>query len=466
MNPKRFRWLLIASLLVLLVPYFFISIYTNPVADDFIYGARGRKNNILSEATREYFNWSGRYTSNVLDFLNPLTFNSHLTYKVVPIIIIALLLVSYFFFIRILIGNQLEKSKIVVLTLLLGLLFLYQMPILSEGIYWYTGAVTYQGGNITGLIYISLFILYCRGKIILKSKMLHVFMLSILMIISIGFNEVMMLSLLSFSGIVLFMSYKYQLSQKRIFTYLFVLALICSCVLFFAPGVTGRSSLASNNHRFWVSLLFSTAQTLRFFLEWISSLPLLLLSFLYYFLHKKLVEGNRIFALSFYLSPLYSITLLFFVIFIAVFPPYWATGMLGQHRTLNVAYYLFLLIWFINLTVCFNFYKNELETIKLLDQRIHVAAMLLIVATLFFTKNGYDVVTDLFYGKAQAYDEQMNQRYAGILHSAKDTIYFQPIKDPPKTLYLYDITEDPKNWLNLSYNAYFECEGKKIMLQK
>ena len=43
--------------------------------------------------------------------------------------------------------------------------------------------------------------------------------------------------------------------------------------------------------------------------------------------------------------------LLLFVIFFSSFLPYWVSGILGQHRTLNVAYFMFIILWFSTITV-------------------------------------------------------------------------------------------------------------------
>lgn len=457
MNTQRYKWLCLSSLCILITPYLYISRYSNPVADDFIYGDRGRKNSIVSEAIHEYTGWSGRYTSNLIDFLNPLSFNSYAAYKLVPVMIIILLLISYYCFVRMLVQKQLEKITVAIISFLLAALLLNQMPVLSEGIYWYTGAATYQLGNIMALLYISLLICYCREKFLLKNRLVHGIILTCLLIICLGFDEVLMLALDTFAFICLLVASKNKLSQKHFFLYLFVLSCIFSCVVIFSPGVTVRSGMAANNHRFLPSLLFSFAQVVRFFFEWTSSLPLILLSFLYYFLNKELVSRNVLLKQSFYLSPLSSSALLFIIIFIAVFPPYWATGILGQHRTLNVAYYLFLICWFMNLTVWFNYYERELELLKPLHQKVRTMVMVSILLSLMVTKNGYDLLTDLFYGKAQAYDQQMKNRMEQV-RMAQDTVYFKPVADAPKTLFLYDITDQPQHWLNQAYNIYFDCK--------
>jgi hypothetical protein len=459
---KRHTWLFLISVLLLFVPYFYISRYASPVADDFVYAANGKTNSFLSLQLSQYLGWSGRYIANMLVFINPLVYNSFLVYKLVPIVLIVLMVLSNHFFVETLMGKRQSGTQSFIITLLLSLLFFYQMPILSEGIYWYTGSVTYQLATVFGMLYISLLIRYTQGWLLLKSSVIHISLLILLLIISIGFNEVHMLALVLFGCISLFIVTKNKLPHKSLFICLLVVTVVFSCILIFAPGNENRANQAINNHRFFYSLGMSFAQTIRFFLDWVSSVPLLVLSFLYYFLNKKLSEDNRLFSASFYLSPQYTIALLFMIIFIAVFPPYWATGMLGQHRTLNVAYYLFLILWFINLTVCFNFYKNELAGIKPINSKMQTTLLAVIVVSMFFSKNGYDLLTDIFYGRAKAFDKQMTARYAQLKLSA-DTVYFHPIQDPPQSLFLYDVKEDPTNWLNQSYNLYFECKDKSII---
>jgi hypothetical protein len=459
---KHHTWLFLISVLLLFVPYLYISQYASPVADDFVCAANGKANSFLGLQLSQYLGWSGRYSANILIFLNPLVYNSFLIYKLVPVVLMVLIVLSNHFFVKTLIGKHQTDIQSFIISVLFSTLFFYQMPILSEGIYWYTGSVTYQLGTVFTMLYIGLLIRYTQGWLFLKSRIIHISILTLLLIISIGFNEVQMLALALFACISLLVVIKNRLQHRSLFIYLFAITVVFSGILFFAPGNENRANQAVNNHRFFYSLFMSVSQTIRFFLDWISSIPLLILSFLYYFLNKKLAEHYRLFSASFYLSPFYSTALLFIIIFIAVFPPYWATGMLGQHRTLNVAYYLFLILWFINLTTCFNFYKNELTGVKPINRQIQATLLVIAVVAMFFSKNGYDLLTDIFYGRARAFDEQMTARNVQ-LKLLGDTVYFHPILDPPKSLFLYDVKEDPANWLNQSYNLYFECKDKLII---
>lgn len=458
---KQYKWPLLFCLILLFIPYFFLSAYTNPFADDFIYGQRGEENQVIAQAIREYFNWSGRYTSNILQFLNPLAFHSFVGYKVFPIVLIILILLSHFFFIHILVGGQLSRIEKVILTLLFVLLFLHEMPILSEGIYWYTGSVVYQLGTVCAILYISLLGLYTQKKILINNSFVHLVLLTLLLIVSIGFNEIIMLGLVLFSTISLIVVRKNKLQNQHLFLYLFILSVICASVSFFAPGNAVRATLASNNHHLGYSLFMGLAQTARFFLKWICSVPLLVLSYLYFYLNKKLSAEVSLFAKSFYLKPLQSIGVLLLVIFIAVFPPYWATGMLGQHRTVNVACYLFLIMWFINLTVFFNAFKNQFQ-IKPAMKRFYVLLMGIVILAFVFTKNGYDVMNDIFYGKASDYNKQMTARYKQF-QTNSDTIYFKGIKNPPKSLFLYDVAKEPNYWMNKAYTIYFNCEDRSVI---
>ena len=462
---KQQKWLFLIALVLVCLPYIYISTYANPAADDFTYAFKGRSNDFIKTYLGEYLNWNGRYTSNALVLLNPLVFNSFFIYKIIPVVIIGATLFSYLFFINCLIGKELSKINRYLISFILVLLFLYQMPIISEGVYWYTGAVTYQLGNIFALIFISLLIQYHKNIFFLSNKIIHVITLSFILIITIGFNEVIMISLIFFALIYFFILHTKTQTRNFFANYVLIITLLFSAVVYFSPGNLIRASFFSDNHHFISSLFYSLAQSLRFFLEWTSSLPLILLSFFYFYLNKELSKHIELFSKSFYLTRLQSSFILFFVIFISVFPAYWSTGILGQHRTLNVAYFVFIIIWFINLTVWFNQFK--IENIKNISQCIYIILLMVIMLSFLFSKNGYDVITDIFYGRAQSFNQQMNERYATITSSKNnDSIYFNSIKDPPKSLFLYEITNTPQNWLNKCYLIYYECENKTLLLNK
>lgn len=460
--PNQKKLIFLLSLIAAFIPYLFISIYSNPAPDDFTYAFKGKAYNILQTIINEYFNWNGRYTSNVLVLINPIAFKSFIFYKIIPVLIIFLTIISYLIFVKVLIGRFISRIDIYIISFLLSLLYIFQMPIISEGIYLYTGAITYQLGNICALTYISLLTLFYKRQFVFNNKKIHLIILTIFLFLTIGFNEVIMIALLCFSLIFLFIVHKNRLENKALANYLFLVTLVFSSFVYFAPGNLVRESYFPNNHDIIHSIVFSIAQSIRFFLDWISSAPLLLLSILFFYLNKNLSKNIKLFSVSFYLSPFYSSLLLLIVIFISVFPAYWATGILGQHRTLNVAYYLFVITWFINLTVWFNFYENRMKNIQSLNKNISNIILIVILGSFLFTKNGYNSITDILNGRAKSYNMQMNERYS-LIKSSKDTIYFKPITDPPKSLFLYDITDNPEHWLNKCYTVYFECEDKLIM---
>ncbi|HET6225917.1 MAG TPA: DUF6056 family protein [Bacteroidia bacterium] len=462
--PKKYKVLLLLSLIALVTPYIYISRYANPVADDLVYAFDAKHNDLVALLIRNYKTWNGRYFSNILMYSNPMAYDALIIYKLIPVFIILSTIISFGFFLHVFFEKQIDTLETWIFVLLLSLLYLYQMPIISEGIYWYTGAVTYQLATILSLIYLGLLRLFTLGKFIFKSKRIHIVVLSLLLMVCMGFNETHMIILLGFACLSFFISRKNKLQYQKLFIYLFCISLICAAIMYGAPGNEGRASFANGNHRFVSSLLFSIAQTLRFFLKWVISIPLLLLSIGYFFLNRKLSAQLSLFSRSFYLSPGISISVLFLVIFIAAFPSYWAMGMLGQHRTMNVAYYFFLIFWFINLTVCFNAY-SAYELVKPISKRLVGVAIAVILVSFLLTRNGYDLITDLWYNKASGYDQQMIER-AELMQINTDTIYFHPMVHPPKSLFLYDITKDSGNWLNLSYSLYFADGQKKVIKQE
>lgn len=445
--------------LLALLPYFYVSIYTNPIADDFTYAFKGKSENFFAVLIDEYLNWNGRYTSNIFVLLNPIAFNSFIGYKAAPVILILSLLFSLLFFINSITEKKIKGLQKWIITLVLLLLYLYQMPIISEGIYWYTGAVTYQLGSVFFLIYLSFLILFFQKRYIWNKRLIHLVILTLLNVITIGFNEIIMIVMFILSVIIWLIFKLNKIKKHNDLTYVLICTLIFSSIVLFAPGNLVRESHFSINHQFFNSLFLSFAQTIRFSLEWISSLPLILISVLYYKVNKKLTAKLFIFKKSFYLTPIISTSFLFILVFIGSFPAYWSTGILGQHRTMNVSYLLFLIMWFVNLTVIY----NKLEFTKKIKYA-RIISYVLIFISLIFTKNGYYLIHDLKTQNCKEFNLQMEDRYT-IIKNSTDTAYFESIKNKPKTLFVLDITNNPRNWQNQGYGIYFDKPNLQIMIK-
>jgi hypothetical protein len=269
-----------------------------------------------------------------------------------------------------------------------------------------------------------------------------------------GFNEVLSLFLVVVFFITGPISWYNKLFHNKTLLLLFLLSALGLTALLIAPGSASRALIFEHNKDLLNSLAMASLQTLRFLAQFIS-VPLLLVSFIYIGVHRKISETNLLFKQSFYINRWITLFLLFFIIFLATFLPYYATGILGQHRTINLAYILFIPLWFINLSVWINHLR--LRTFEL-NSVLKNALVFVFFINLFFTSNGYEIINDIGYNKLQNFDKQMNERYSIIHQHKKDStvkIEFTPIENPPKTIFVLDVQKDSTDWINEGYRLYF-----------
>jgi len=332
------------------------------------------------------------------------------------------------------------------------------MPIISEGIYWFTGSVIYTLGSAVFIFYIGNLIKYHRKGL----GGYWAGILTLLLFISCGFNEVLTLLVVFILGVATFVSFQQSLKVQKVVLWQFIFACLFAAILILSPGNSVRGNSYSESHRFLYSLSYSFLQVGRFTVLWVASVPLIAASSLYYFLNKKMVKECELFKYSFYLNRWASIFILFAIVFICVFPAYWATGILGQHRTLNVAYFFFLIMWFINLTVWFNCSKTSVE-IKGVQKLV---LTIFLVLGICFSGNGYHALIDLFSGTARAFNVQHVDRFER-LSSAQDRAWnvlaLDLVLAKPKCLFTYDISNNSKDWRNQAYNMYFELPKTEIL---
>lgn len=433
--------------------FIYASFFVHPIADDFSYLHLSSVKDLNSFLTDEYKNWSGRYSSNLLVYFNPFKYGLN-TYRAISILFIVLLFIAYFLFVSSLLKE--DKSKSFIFSLVITSIILHSIPNTVEGFYWFTGAVTYTFASILALIYFASIIYYLRGKYFLN-KQLHLFIMCVSTLFICGFNEVLTLFLVVVFFIAALSLWYNKVNHNKTLSLLFILSAIGFAILLIAPGNESRASYFADNKNISYSLVMASIQTLRFLAHFIS-VPLLIISFLYIGVHRKISETNLIFKQSFYVNRWVSLILLVFIIFIATFLPYYATGILGQHRTINLAYIFFIPLWFINLSAWINHLR--LRTFEM-SSALKNALVFVFIISLFFTSNGYEIVNDIGNKKLQHFDEQMNERYSIINEHKKDStvkLEFSPIENPPKTIFVLEIDKDSSDWKNNTYQLYFKVK--------
>jgi hypothetical protein len=199
-------------------------------------------------------------------------------------------------------------------------------------------------------------------------------------------------------------------------------------------------------------------QTLRFLSDWISSGLLLLATVLFLPLAEKWIRARPLDSRRAKQYLWLSVAGVLLVIPAAVFPAYWETGVLGQHRTVNEAYSAFLFVWFIAAAMWLASSNQYATAVNVLAANARLPLTVLLVAGLALTHNGYAVGSDLISGRLAGFDQQMRARYAtlqGCRDRAEPMCELDPIQAVPTTYYVLDISADPHDWVNVAYARYF-----------
>ena len=167
-----------------ILPFLVISIFNNPSADDFCYNNYSRDLGYLNTQFEAYYNWTGRYLSTAIISIRVFVSGSFVVYKCIPVILIVLLFVSIYHLIFS-IFISISKRQKYILSFLIMVLYLIQMPSTSQGFYWLAGSITYQFAVILSIFLVSFFVKFLNTT---KTKYLIISML--FSFLAIGLNEI------------------------------------------------------------------------------------------------------------------------------------------------------------------------------------------------------------------------------------------------------------------------------------
>lgn len=461
MQNKKVVLLLLA---IVLLPYVIISFYCHPAGDDFSYAASSMHKGYWFSYFRDYHIWNGRYTSNFLVFASPLVWNSFFIYKLIPLLLLVLSYFSLLFFIQTITNKKITEVELHLFASTVLVLYLYNAPSFTETFYWYTGAITYQLANVLTLVYLALLYRHCDGDYCFN-RTIHTSLMLLLIPSICGFNEVIMLFMLAFHALFSFKWIRYKKENKGVAVLLLLIVASAASIMLFAPGNAGRASNFPEKYQLFHSIYMTALQTVRFMFKWIIQVPFIAATVLFVPVSKRLAEVSPFFKNNFYVSPLITFLCLPAILFLYVFPAYWNMGMLGQHRTLNAAYFFFIPLWFMNVHIAVNQLSAKVQQTIIPNAKYKVVFTLLLFAGSFLANNGYTVCVDLLSGGAISYDREMNERYT-ILRSAAAAgakeVVVSNLNSKPAALHIFDITCEPGNWINKSSADYFGLEGVRL----
>lgn len=430
---KNEHTILVSLGTLLLLSYAVAGFFCHPSADDFTYALLGKNDDFLTTVLNERYRWNGRYFSNFLVLFSPLNWGGLMAYKAMPLVLILFIFIGITSVFKHFVGTHYVLLSIVTTGITFSI-----MPDITEGIYWYTGAWTYLPGAVLFLYGLSLIFKF-NGSL----NGFQYLVLSILFTVASGFNEIIPLL-----GITTFLIAVVLNRNKKVY---FIFLLLFILLLFYmvtAPGNAIRANHFDEKNQLFYSLYKSVAYTIRFIGEWLLNPAIYLWGIL---LLNMNFSTEKIKKWSFLQQPLIAFLLLVLPTFIACFGPIWSTGLLGQYRTVNLASFLFVI----------SFTMLVIANKEQLIQKIKFKALVkysFIVFTVFFMlwKNNFFLFKEFATGELVQFNEEMNQRYAVIKKCKESRCLVDEIKSQPNTLFVYPLVDDPKHWLNQSYQLYFE----------
>lgn len=453
------RKVLAALLILLLGRYVVAALFAHPFGDDFSYAVAGMRTALIPRLWDEYNLWNGRWASNPLLLRGPLVLGLEPGlgwYRLVPVALLVLLLAGARSLAKALLPAMRSADSWLVAGCIL-FLGLQGMPDPGEGIYWYTGSVTYTLPSVVLWFLVAWYIKAWRVSWRI-GPWRWLFLGSVAFVIT-GFNELnMVLMLVTHVLLILFL----RRGMGRVPKGLLLIAAVViagSVLMIAAPGNASRGEQFPLRHDLLRTVGWASLQTLRFIGMWLLS-PVLLLTAVIVAGHLEWLRGR--FAASRSQIGLLSVCLAG-TVFIAMALPYWATGLLGQHRTVN-ATWLFILpgvIWLL-LAATLRFVPKPPP-----PRLRNCAAVLLVVAALFTGSSG-TLSQDWLMGRFWSFDAQLEQRYlqvheAAVVGAADLTI--APIADPPRAFHYLDGGSDPYGWVNRSMAFYFGADSTLVRVQ-
>lgn len=426
---KNIIWIFI--FLFTFSPLIFISFFNLPMGDDFYFGHIGRNNNVVKAVSYWYNGWGGRYTQEFfLTVFNPLSFKSLNFFWMPPIVIIFSIVSVVFILIRS-IGKKIQIKEVFILTVVFLFLFFNLMPEIGETLYWISGSYTFQIGNLFFIILVISIFKLNQEKEIYK-QFLYLTTACFIIIITVGCNEVIMVYVFGFS--ILHSIYQF-INNKKLFIlslFIFVVALLSSCISIFAPGNLVRASITGGIiQNFPKAIIESSVRAGFYIIFWLPSTIIISL-FIWKYISKIASQYSNKKNCS--KKEMYTVFAFFFLIICVGFIPSLAATGWNPPRSVAPVFLIFLLCYFGILIYYFDFFDLLFSKLKLTGIMNSTLLLFILIIGLSNKHNIMNAYVDIVALKTFKYNKQVKKLYNDLETTKKDTVYFSTLACKPTVL--------------------------------
>lgn len=479
---KAYLYALISVILLSVLPLLYLSGFNHPSSDDYSYSINTYHSWVESgsvikliraalETSRKFWHkWQGLYTSAFVLSLQPAIFGERF-YAIGGILLICILFagnltLSLYLVHGILKGTRLAGTAV---GCMLSFLMLQWMPSLVEGIYWFNGAANYT------LFFSLLELMICAaagiGNAAAKGKLIRrVLAASVLGFLIAGGNHVTAFMALLALGAAGFLGIAFR-RVKRLCWNFIPFAVTAGGFLFnmLSPGTKIRQSEFVERPDIITTIKTVLVNGLKYIESWITIAVivgvLLLLPVIW-----ETVRNFREKSGFQFPCPLLVAVLSAGWVCAMFCPPVYAMGSFGAGRLVNVVYFSFVVLVFVNAFYLCGWLQENVFLTDILKNKSAITGKWLCTAgclgAALILASGidsgcYTALACIRDGSAKAYSEEADRRYELLMESegkdvAVPAFSVSPTLPNPN---LDDITDDPDYYRNRTMTNYFRLSS-------
>lgn len=444
--------------------------FSHPNAEDFSLTAAPKREGIVTSSVHLLATYDGRYFTNILHGINPMSFGYLGGYKPTIVFGVFFFTFSLFYFFQT-VNRGVSWFKNLLLSAIFVVVHFALTPSLVHELYWMVSSFVYLYCWCFTLIWISSYIWYNKAKSLL-SKNLYFLLTAITLVCSIGINEMMLFVNGFFLAIIGF--YKvFKKNKDQLTNILLGILSVASYYMFLSsPGILSRFNSfdlekAENHNQNIVLDSLSDFSTEIIF--WLTQGGILL-SFLIVSLiiinrdqlKQSLSIKTKPFLLVAFFVNLYLMTYAYYIPmgYEEFFPN-------RVYTTVWTGFQLFILFFFILNSFIVNV-CNKLSQEK--QQVLFTVALLYLFCAIYFSNNNINLLKREYNsGLLEGYDNEINHRYETLRYASSiDTCYklaiLSPLKHKPMSVFFPPEIEPHRvtPYWNQAYEYFFDLSEVRI----